>query len=124
MADDHPAQKDAPARQQMEVGGSGTAKASFADVLGADVKIASSVWTSTGPVTVTADAADPPDPTSATLAATAPGRAHVKVAVTSERGLPAEAAVEVMVIETGTPVEGKIELSLQPASAKAKPPSI
>jgi hypothetical protein len=44
--------------------------------------------------------------------------------VTSERGLPAEAAVEVMVIETGTPVEGKIELSLQPASAKAKPPSI
>jgi hypothetical protein len=100
----------------MEVGGSGTAKVSFKDTLGADVKIASSEWTSTGPVTVKADDADPPDPTSAKLEATAPGRATIKAVVMSEGGASAEAAVEVVVIETGTPVAGTIEISVQPAA--------
>jgi uncharacterized protein YjdB len=105
-----------PTRPQMEVGGTGTAKVSFKDVLGADVKIASSTWTSTGPVTVTADDMDP---TSAKLEAAYHGHATIKASVTSESGLPAEATAEVQVIEKGTPVEGKIELSLQPAPAKA-----
>lgn len=106
-------------RPQMEVGGTGTAKVSFTDVLGADVKIASSEWTSTGPVTVTPDDADPPDPTSAKLEATAPGRATIKADVVSEGGAPAEAAIEIVVIETGTPVTGTIEISAQPPAAKA-----
>jgi len=105
-------------RPQMEVGGTGTAKVSFKDTLGADVKIASSEWTSTGPVTVTADDADPPDPTSAKLKATAPGHATIKAVVTSESGASAEAAVEVVVIETGTPVAGTIEITVEaPAAA-------
>lgn len=105
-------------RPQMEVGGTGTAKVSFKDTLGADVVIASSEWTSTGPVTVTADDADPPDPTSAKLEATAPGRATIKAAVVSEGGASAEAAVEVVVIETGTPVAGTIEITVEaPAAA-------
>ena len=105
-----------PVPPQMEVGGTGTAKVSFKDVNGADVPIVSSVWTSTGSVTVTADETDP---TSAALAATVPGRAHIKAAVTSESGSSAETAVEIRVIETGTLAEGKIELSLQKAK-KAK----
>jgi hypothetical protein len=109
------AQDAPPPRQQMEVGGTGTAKASFKDVHGADVKIASSTWTSVGPVTVTPDDADP---ASAKLEATAPGHAAIKITAASEDGSPAEAAAELMVIETGKPVEGKIELSLQPAKAK------
>jgi hypothetical protein len=114
-------------RPQMEVGGSGIAKVSFKDMQGADVKIASSQWTSTGPVTVTPDDADPPDPTSAKLVATAPGRATIKAAVTTESGAPAEASVEVVVIETGTPVAGTIEVSVQapeaPAHQPAQPPA-
>ena len=135
MANQHPAQHAQPAPHvkpnggpsdppqpdvppQMEVGGSGTAKVSFKDVNGADVKIVSSTWTSTGPVTVTADATDP---ASATLVSTASGRAHVKADVVSEAGSPAEAAVEIRVVETGTPAEGKIELTFETAKAtKAK----
>ena len=105
-----------PPPQQMEVGGTGTAKVSFTDVNGADVPLASVTWTATGSATVTAD---DKDPTSANVVATAPGRAHVKAAVVSQSGAPAEAAVEIRVIETGTPSEGKIELSIQPAK-KAK----
>jgi hypothetical protein len=106
-----------PPPQQMEVGGTGTAKVSFKDVHGADVKVAFATWESVGPVTVIPD---DKDPTSAKLEATAPGRAQIKATTTSEAGSPAEAATEIMVIQTGTPVEGKIELSLQPAKAKAK----
>jgi hypothetical protein len=113
----HPAQQDVPPPQQMEVGGTGTAKVSFTDVNGADVPLVSSTWTASGPVTVTPD---DKDPTSATLEATAPGRGSVTATVMTEAGAQATAAVEVMVIETGTPAEGTIELTLQPAKAKAK----
>ena len=109
-------------RPQMEVGGTGTAKVSFKDTQGADVKIVSSQWTSTEPmtVTVTADDADPPDPTSAKLVATAPGRATIRAVVATEAGSTAEASVEVVVIETGTPVAGTIEITVEaPAKAPA-----
>jgi hypothetical protein len=106
-----------PPPQQMEVGGTGTATVSFTDVNGTAVNIASSEWSSTGPVTVTASDTDP---TSATLAATAPGPATITADIVSDGGLPAEAVVTIMVIETGTPATGKIDLVLQPPVAKAK----
>lgn len=119
MADD-PAKTDAPPPPQMQVGGTGTAKVSFKDVLGADVKITSSDWSkSEGPVTVTPDDADPPDPTSAKLEATGPGSAIIKALVTTESGASSEAAIQVSVIQTGTPVTGTIDITVQaPAAAK------
>jgi hypothetical protein len=101
----------------MEVGGTGTAKVSFTDESGAAVTLGSVDWTATGPVTLEPD---DKDPTSAALTATAPGRAHVKATVVSDSGAPAEAAVEIRVIETGKPVAGKIDLTVTPASKKAK----
>jgi hypothetical protein len=109
MAD--PAQQDVPAPSQMEVGGTGTATVSFTDVNGTPVTLASIIWTSTGPVTVTPSTGNP---AIANLVATAPGRAHIRAAVVSESGASAEAAVEIRVIETGTLAEGKIDLTLQP----------
>ena len=117
---DQAVKQDAPPPEQMEVGGTGTAKVSFVDVKDADVPIASSTWTSTDPSVVTVTA-DDKDPTSAKLEAIAAGRAIVKADVVSQGGKPAEASVEVMVIETGTPATGTIELSIQgPTKAKAK----
>ena len=109
--------KDAPPRPQMAVGDTGTAKVSFTDEAGGDVKIASSTWTSMGPVTIVPD---DKDPTSAALTATGPGRAPIKVDITTESGATAEAATEVMVIQTGTPTAGKIDITVQPAKSKAK----
>lgn len=106
-----------PPPQQMEVGGTATAKVSFTDVNGADVTLGSVTWTSTGPVTLVPD---DKDPTSAALTATASGRAHVKADVTSDSGAPAEAAVDIMVIQTGTPSVGKIDLTVAPPSKKAR----
>lgn len=112
-----PAPYDAPPPPQpMEVGGSGTAKVSFADVNGTNVPIASSTWTPTGPLTVTPNAADP---TSASFVATGPGRASIRVDVVSQSGAPAEAATDIMVIETGTPSVGTLTLTIQ-AAKKAK----
>lgn len=114
---DTPTDQPKSDRTSMEVGGTGTAKASFKDALGADVKIVSSTWTSTSPgVTVTPV---DNDPVSATLEATHPGHAAIHVTVQSESGHTGTAATQVMVIETGTPADGKIELTVQPAPAKA-----
>src|SRR4029077_19418739 len=51
--------KEAGPRPQMEMGGTGTAKASFKDAADGDVEITSTEWSATGPVTVTADENDP-----------------------------------------------------------------
>ena len=109
-----------PTRPQMEKGGTGTAKVSFKDALGADVKIMSSTWTSGGPVTVTVD---DKDPASATLEATGHGRAAIHVTVQSESGATGMASTEVIVIESGTPADGKIEISVKPPAAAAAPPA-
>jgi hypothetical protein len=101
----------------MEVGGTGTAKVGFTDVNGADVPLVSVTWTSSGSVTVMPDDTDQ---TSATLEAAAPGRASVTATVMTGNGAQASVAVEIMVIETGTPAAGTITLTLQPPAAKAK----
>jgi hypothetical protein len=110
------APKDAPPRPQMEMGGSGTAKASFKDAAGGDVVITSTEWSATGPITVTADEADP---TSAKIVPTGPGPATV----TATNGL-AQAHAEVMVIEKiGAPVTGTIEIAVEPpAPPEPAPP--
>jgi hypothetical protein len=77
----------------------------------------STAWTAAGPLTVTPD---DQDHTSATVEAVAPGRGSVTATVMSDNGAQAAATVEVMVIQTGTPAEGKIELTLQPAKSKSK----
>ena len=112
---------DAAPRPQMNVGDTGTAKVSFVDETGADMKIVESTWTSLGPVTVVPPPAvegQPADPTTANLTATAPGRAPIKVSVVTESGAVAEAATEIMVIETGKPAAGKIDVTVTPAKAK------
>jgi hypothetical protein len=124
-ADPHktgPAQQDTPPpRPQMEVGGTGTAKVSFTDEAGGDVKLTSAEWTSMGPVKIEPNDPENTDPTTVKLTATAPGRAPIKVSVVSESGAPAEAAIEIMVIETGTPVTGTIDVTIQPpVKTKAK----
>lgn len=115
------APKDAPPRPQMNVGDIGIAKVSFTDESGGDVKIVSSTWTSMGPVTVTPPpevSGTPSDPTTANLTATGPGRAPIQVSVVTESGATAEAATEIMVIETGKPAVGKIDVTVTPAKAK------
>ena len=99
----------------MAVGDTGTAKVSFTDEAGGAITIASSTWTSLGPVTIVPDETDP---TSAVLTATAIGRAPIKVDIVSESGATAEAATEIMVIETGKPAVGKIDVTVTPAKAK------
>lgn len=108
---------DAPPRPQLEMGGSGTAKASFQDAAGGDVKIDSSVWTSTGDVKVEADEKDP---THAKLTPVAPGPATVTVTATTATG-SAQASTDLMVIDKiGAPVVGAISITVQaPTKAKA-----
>jgi hypothetical protein len=110
---------DKPERQKMEMGGSGTAKASFKDALGNDVKIKSSTWSSTGPVAVSPDAEDP---TAATLFASGPGPVTITAVGTTEAGHTSTANIEIMVIEKDAPVEGTIEVSVTAAPAKKEPP--
>jgi|SRR5215472_13620960 len=116
---------DATPRPQMNVGDTGTAKVSFVDETGADVKVTSVDWTSSSGSVVIATPAPatpdqpPPDPATVTFTATAPGPAHLKAAAVSESGAPAEAAIEVMVIEPGKPAAGKIDVTVTPAK-KAK----
>jgi hypothetical protein len=106
--------KDAPPPSQMEMGGSGTAKASFKDAAGGDVAITSVEWSATGPITVTADEADP---TSAKIVPTGLGSATV----TATNGL-AQAHAQLMVIEkVGAPVSGTIEITVAPP-APPEPP--
>jgi len=110
--------KDAPpAPTPMNVGDTGSAKVSFTDETQADVKIGSVEWTATGPVTITPpDPADQnPDPTTTKFTATGPGRASIKADIISEGGKPAEATTEIMVIEPGQPVTGKIDVTVTPA---------
>jgi hypothetical protein len=114
MAEDK--QPDKPERQKMEMGGSGTAKVSFKDALGGEVKIKSSQWTSTGGVVVSSTE----DPTGATLFATGPGPATLTAVGTTETGGSATATTEIMVVEKDAPVEGKIEVAVKPAPAKPK----
>ena len=113
-----PAKQDdaPPPRPQIEMGGSGTAKASFKDASGADCPITSAVWTSTGDVKVEAD---DKDPTSAKLTPVALGPATVTVTVTTATG-SAQASTDLMVIETaGAPVGGTIEITVQPPAPPA-----
>ena len=111
-----------PAPTPMNVGDTGQAKVSFTDETQADVKISAVEWTSTGPLTITPPdpAVQNPDPTTTKFTATGPGRGSIKANVTSESGAPAEAAIEVMVIQPGLPVTGKIDVTVTPASKKAK----
>lgn len=115
--------KDAEAKEtpppQMEMGGSGTAKASFKDAAGADVAITSTEWSSTGPVTVTADEADP---ASAKLVPTGLGPATVTATGTTEFG-SSQASTSVMVIDKiGAPVSGAIEITVAPPGPPPDPP--
>lgn len=111
-----PAPEDAPSRPQMELGGSGTAKASFKDAAGGDVKIDSSVWSATGGVKVTAD---DKDPTSAKIEPTEIGPAMITVTATTADG-SAETSQDLMVTEkVGKPVSGTIDIAVQ-APTKAK----
>ena len=109
--------KDVPPPPQIEMGGSGTAKASFTDAVGGAVQITSSEWTSTGGVTVEAD---DKDPTSAKLTPTAPGPATVTVAATAATG-SSQASTSVMVIDkVGAPVSGTIDITaVAPTKAKS-----
>jgi hypothetical protein len=103
----------------MEMGGSGTAKASFKDAADGDVAITSAEWSSTGPITVEAVE---DDPTSAKITPTGVGPATVTVNAATENG-SAQASTDVMVIEKiGAPVAGTIEITVQaPAAAESKP---
>lgn len=107
-----------PERQKMEMGGSGTAKVSFKDALGGDVKVKSAQWSATGPVAVTPDAEDP---TTAALFASGPGPVTLTAVGQTETGNSATATTEIMVIEKDAPVEGTIEVSVKAAPAKPKP---
>lgn len=115
------AAKDAGApRQQMEMGGSGTAKAAFKDAAGADVEVASVEWSATGPVTVTPDEEDP---TSAKLAPTGVGPATITATGTTPDG-STQAYAEVMVIDKiGGPVAGEITLTVEPPAPPEVPPA-
>jgi hypothetical protein len=105
----------------MNVGDTGIAKVSFVDETGADMKIVESTWTSASPaVTIdppapTASDQPPVDPATVNLTATTPGRAPIRVTVVTESGATAEAATEIMVIETGKPAVGKIDITVTPA---------
>jgi hypothetical protein len=84
--------------------------------VGADVAVTSSEWSATGPVTVTADEADP---TSAKLVPTGLGPATVTATGTTEFG-SAQASTDVMVIDKiGAPVSGAIEITVAPPEPPA-----
>lgn len=116
MADEK--QPDKPERQKMEMGGSGTAKVAFKDALGGEVKVKSAQWSATGAVAVTPDEKDP---LTVKLFASGPGPSTLTAVCQSEEGGSATATVEIMVIEKNAPVDGKIEISVQPAPAKKEP---
>jgi hypothetical protein len=111
------AAKDAQTpRPQMEMGGSGTAKVSFTDAAGTAVAVTSAEWSATGPLTVTADEADP---ASAKLVPTGVGPATVTAVGTTEFG-SSQASAEVMVIDKiGAPVSGAIEITVAPPAPPA-----
>jgi len=112
-----PEHKDGPpALPQAPVGSTGTAKVSFTDTVGADVPVNAASWSSSSNLTVKAD---DKDPTSAEVTAIGPGRAQVTVNAETSGG-PATAMAEAMIIETGTPVAGKLELTLSPPDKGAK----
>lgn len=106
-------------RPQMEMGGEGTAKVSFKDAAGTDVAVTSAEWSSTGPVTVTPDEADP---ASAKLVPTGLGPATVTAIGATEFG-SSQASAEVMVIDKiGAPVSGAIEITVAPPGPPPDPP--
>jgi hypothetical protein len=114
------AAKDAPGRLQMEMGGSGTAKASFQNAAEDDVEITSAEWSATGPIVVTPD---DEDPTSAKLTPTGLGPATVTVNAQTDHG-SAQTSTDVMVIEKiGAPVGGTIEITVEPAPEGAGVPA-
>jgi hypothetical protein len=117
MADEKPADKPVE-RQKMEMGGSGTAKVSFKDALGNDVKIKSSTWSAVGPIAVSPNAEDP---TAASLFASGPGPTTITAVGMTDTGASSTATLEIMVIEKDAPVEGKIEVSVQAAPVKKEP---
>jgi hypothetical protein len=118
MADEKLDKDKLPERQKMEMGGSGTAKVSFKDALGGEVKIKSSTWSSTGPVVVTPDEKDPHG---AKLFASGPGPATVTAVGATEEGHSATATSEIMVVEKDAPVEGKIDIAVTAAPVKKEP---
>ncbi len=114
-ATQQPAEK--PERTKMEMGGSGTAKVSFKDAFGGDVKIKSATWTATGPVAITPDEKDP---ASAAFFASGPGPVTLTAVGVSEGGTSATATTEIMVLEKDAPVVGEIDVSVKAAPAKPK----
>jgi hypothetical protein len=116
------AAKEVPPRPQMEMGGSGTAKVSFKDAAGGDVAVTSTEWSATGPITVTPDDADPPDPTIAKLIPTGPGPVTVTAIGQTANG-SAQASTDLMVIEKiGAPVSGTVEITIAPPAPPETPP--
>jgi hypothetical protein len=109
--------KAVPARTQMELGGSGTAKASFKDAADGDVEATAVEWSATGPVTVTADK---DDPTSAKITPIGLGPANITAIAQTENG-SAQTSIDVMVIaRTSAPVAGTIEISVEPATDETR----
>lgn len=117
MANDDKEKAAKDEREQMEVGGSGTAKVAFKGATGDDVPVTSTTWTSVGPVSVSPD---PDEVTQANLFAAGPGPATITCVGQTDAG-PHTATVEIMVVDKTAPTEGTITLSLQPAPAKEKP---
>jgi hypothetical protein len=109
--------KDVPARQQIEMGGSGTARVSFTDAEEGDVEVTHVDWSATGPVTVMADK---DDPTSAKIMPTGLGPANITAVAQTPNG-PAQTSIDVMVINrTSAPVAGTIELTAEPATDETR----
>ena len=114
MADQTQQQDAPPPLPQAAVGAEGTAKVSFTDALGADVPVSATSWASSDNVKVEPDETDP---ASAKVTAIAPGRANVTVTAETAGG-PTTAAAEVLIIETGKPASGKLEVTLSPPAKK------
>lgn len=112
-----PKPDDAPPRPQIELGGTGTAKAAFKDAAGGDVKIDLATWEATGPVKVTPDEKDPATAKIETTGQLGP--AMVTVTASTVDG-SAQASQDLMVTEkVGKPVSGTIDIAVQ-APTKAK----
>jgi hypothetical protein len=105
--------KPAPARTQIELGGSGTAQVNFKDAADGAVEITAVEWSATGPILVTADK---DSPARARLVPSGLGPATVTAVVQTAKG-SAQTSIDVMVIHTaGAPVVGTIEITTEPAT--------
>ena len=118
MADNKRDEQDDVGPKQMELGGTGTASASFKDAFGKDVKASKVQWASSGSVVVQAD---DKDPTKATVLAVGAGPGSIRAMGDGEDGGHYEASISVMALAKGEIADGKIDLEVRPAPVKAKP---